>query len=517
MGPHFETLDQRPSACTRSRRTKISSRSWLRLDRMKSMTATPSGTRSYFEKLKKKGLNPATSTLGVTDLMVSRVGFGGYRVHEFDPDHREALRIALTSGCNIIDTSSNYTDGSSERLIGQVTSELFESGELRREEIVFVTKAGYVQGENLKLAKERAARGESFPDMVEFQPDCWHNISPEFLETQITNSLSRLKIQQIDVLLLHNPEYYLKSSGTRDVYYQRIEKAFRHLESERERGRIRYYGISSNTFPEDEARSDFTSLAKVIEIGRAVSGGSTNSHFAVVQMPFNLFESGAALLKNNNKTTVLELAEKEGLGVLINRPFNAIQKGRLVRLTSFPNHDPVEVKGGLHVALGRAIELEKAAPGYPKSAPGFQWAHVLRDRLNDLDDLLAWRDALLNQVYPSIRQALNRLNADRQAWANDYQATMQELLNLITADLENLANQKSHMIADQLVAAAPELASSNTLSQKVLRLYTGLPEISTILVGMRTPNYVKDVLEMGEPTSKQKTLDTLTKFLRHRS
>lgn len=480
------------------------------------MTATPSGTRSYFEKLKNKGLNPATSILGATDLMVSRVGFGGYRVHEFDPDHREALRLALTSGCNIIDTSSNYTDGSSERLIGQVTSELFDSGELRREEIVFVTKAGYVQGENLKLAKERASRGEPFPDMVEFQPDCWHNISPEYLEAQITNSLARLKIDQIDVLLLHNPEYYLKSNGTREVYYQRIEKAFRHLEMECERGRIRYYGISSNTFPEDEARSDFTSLAKILEISRAVANGK-KSHFAVIQMPFNLFESGAALLKNNNKCTVLELAERERLGVLINRPFNAFQKGRLTRLTSFPKHDPVEIKGGLHVSLGRAIELEKTAPGYPKSAQGFQWAHVLRDRLNDLDDILVWREALLHQVYPSIRQALNRLNSDRQAWANDYKTTMQELLNLVTADLENLANQKSQLIEDQLVAIAPELASSQTLSQKVLRIYSGIPEIHTILVGMRTPKYVKDALEAGEPTSKQKSLETLTRFLRHRS
>ncbi len=482
------------------------------------MTATPTGTRSYFERLKKKGLNPATSILGTTDLMVSRVGFGGYRVHEFDPDHREALRMALTSGCNIIDTSSNYTDGSSERLIGQVTSELFDSGELRREEVVFVTKAGYVQGENLRLAKERAARGEAFPDMVEFQADCWHNISPEYLEAQITNSLERLKIQQIDILLLHNPEYYLKSNGSREIYYQRIERAFRHLEKERERGRIRYYGISSNTFPEDEARSDFTSLAKVIEIGRAVAGdGKKKSHFAVIQMPFNLFESGAAFLKNNNKSTVLELAEREGLGVLINRPFNAVQKGRLVRLTTFPEHDPVEVKGNLHVALGRAIELEKSAPGYPKAAHGLQWAHLLRDRLNDLDDILAWRDALLNQIYPSIRQALNRLNSDRQAWANEYQTIMQELLNLITADLENLANQKSGLIADQLVASSPELASSPTLSQKVLRVYSGLPAIHTILVGMRTPKYVRDVLDAGEPISKEKSLETLSRFLRYRS
>lgn len=480
------------------------------------MTATPAATRAYFQKLKNKDITVPSTTLGSTELVVSRVGFGGYRVHEFDPDHREALRLALTSGCNLIDTSSNYTDGSSERLIGEVTSELFASGELRREEIVFVTKAGYVQGENLKFARERASRGEAFPDMVEFQPDCWHNISPEFLAAQITNSLARLKLEQLDVVLLHNPEYYLKSSGTRDVYYQRIEKAFEHLERECESGRIRYYGISSNTFPEDEARSDFTSLEKVIEIAKQAAKGKA-PRFAVIQLPFNLYESGAALVKNNNKSTVFELAASTGLGVLINRPFNAFQKGRLTRLTSFPQHDQVQIKGGLHVALGRAIELEKNAPGFPKSVTGLQWAHALRDRLNDLDDLLAWREALLHQIYPSIRQALSRLNEDRQDWSSDYQATMQELLQLVTADLENLANQKTQVIEDQLVAVAPELASSSTLSQKMIRLYSGLPQISSILVGMRTPHYVRDVLSSGEALSAERTAETLNRFVRHRS
>src|SRR4051812_25681639 len=111
--------------------------------------ATPSGTRGYFEKIKAKGIDVPHGPLGSTDLQVSKVGFGCYRVNEFDPDHREALKQALLSGCNLIDTSSNYTDGSAERLVGEVTAELFASGALKREEIVFVTKAGYVQGKNM--------------------------------------------------------------------------------------------------------------------------------------------------------------------------------------------------------------------------------------------------------------------------------------------------------------------------------------------------------------------------------
>ena len=478
------------------------------------MAATPSGTRAYFERMKAKGITVQFGPLGATDLLVSRVGFGGYRIHEFEPDHREALREALVSGCNLIDTSTNYGDGSSERLVGEVLNELFGKEQLRREEVVVVTKVGYVQGENLTDAKARIAAGRPQPEMVEFQTDCWHNISPAFLEEQITKSLQRLNLTTIDVLLLHNPEYYLKASGGREVYYQRIEKAFRHLESERSKGRIKYYGISSNTFPEQESRSDFTSLAKVIEIAATIG---KPSHFAVIQMPFNLFESGAALVPNNNRETALEAAGKAKLAVLTNRPFNAFQTGRLMRLTSFPPHDEVETKGNLHTTLGRAIELERQAPGYPKAQQGFQWAHMLRDRLGDLDDLLAWREVLYQQIFPSIRQAVSRLNPPNETWVNDFQNTMQELLGLVTKDLEHLAGQKAKLFDEQLVGLAPELASSPTLSQKVLRLYTSFPQVSSVLVGMRTPAYVKDALATLGPVPTETAHKVLSRFQRFRS
>ncbi len=415
---------------------------------------------------------------------------------------------------NLIDTSTNYTDGSAERLVGDITRELFESEKLEREELVIVTKIGYVQGSNLKDARERASNGNPFPEMVELQSDCWHNISPVFLENQITRSLERLKMDTIDVLLLHNPEYYLKGGGTRDAYYARIEKAFQHLELEVDRGRIKSYGVSSNTFPETESRSDFTSLTRVFDLAKQVS---KDNHFAVIQLPFNVYEAGAALHKNNNRESVFEFAKEHDLAVLGNRPFNAFTKDRLIRLTSYPTHDDVEVKGGLHTTLGRAIELEKRAPGYPKTPQGLQWAHALRDRLSEIDDLLTWRDALGSQIYPSIRQALSRASADQASWVADYQTAIQELLRLVTWDLENLANQKSGLIGEQLQGFAPELATSPTLSRKVLRLYQSFPELSSVLVGMRTPGYVADVLGTEEPLDPVKALETLARLQRYRS
>ena len=84
------------------------------------------------------------------------VGFGGYRIDIAEPEHREALKAALLNGCNLVDTASGYGNGNSEKLVGSVLEELISKNQIQREEVIVVTKAGYVQGDNLALAREKA-------------------------------------------------------------------------------------------------------------------------------------------------------------------------------------------------------------------------------------------------------------------------------------------------------------------------------------------------------------------------
>ena len=93
--------------------------------------------------------------LGKTGLTTSVIGFGGYRIDSKGETHRAALRQALRRGVNLIDTSSNYTDGESESLIGEMLGD--DSADPpedapRRSGIILVSKVGYVQGQNMKLA-----------------------------------------------------------------------------------------------------------------------------------------------------------------------------------------------------------------------------------------------------------------------------------------------------------------------------------------------------------------------------
>ncbi len=301
---------------------------------MRYARATAAATRTYAERFPEIRY----LQLGDTGLEVSGAGFGAYRIDTSFPHHRQALRKALLSGINLVDTSANYTGGGSELLIGSVVEDLENEGALLRNEIVIVSKAGYLQGRVYNLSQNLKKDGRAYPDLVEYAPNLEHCVHPAFLEDQLTASLGRLNCGAVDVFLLHNPEYYLMWAQKQAIdavtaqseYYRRIRVAFEHLEKEVGRGRIGSYGISSNTFPVPESDYDHTSLERVIKIANEIS---PLHNFKVVQMPFNLIEHGAATSRTANGFTALELAHRHNLGVLVNRPLNAIFNSGLVRLS----------------------------------------------------------------------------------------------------------------------------------------------------------------------------------------
>ena len=271
------------------------------------IAATASGTAEYAAKYRELFYR----SFGNSGLVVSEAGFGGYRVDVSVAEHRQALEHALRSGINLIDTSANYADGGSEQLVGVVLADMIKRGEIDREQVVVVTKAGYLQGENMELSRQRKGEGAPFPDLVVFDAELEHCIHPVFLAEQLTRSLQRMQLTHIDCLLLHNPEYYLKWANHNNIdpevaqteYLRRIEVAFRYLESEVESGRIGCYGISSNTFPKPATDYERTDLSAILALAEAISQrkqhrshrGSRNTH--------KWFKNITSLLKNIEAST----------------------------------------------------------------------------------------------------------------------------------------------------------------------------------------------------------------------
>lgn len=316
--------------------------------------------------------------------LVSLVGYGGYRVGLSaplgHPQCREALDYALRRGVNLVDTSSNYGNGQSELLIGQVLSQLCGEGALSRDRVVLVTKAGYVQGNTLELVQQRERSGQTYNAMFKFGTDLWYCLDPDFLTEQIERSLARLGVDCLDVFLIHNPEYMLKayeynnlpSDKAQADFYNQLEKCFAALEAAVSRGVLRAYGVSSNTLGASSEDPSAVSLKRLITAARNVKADNA---FRVVQCPLNWIEVNPIAVESaDDEDNTLTLAQKHGIGVLLNRPFNAMHDGGLIRLTR-PTVDMAQVnddaqRKGLENWTRLSSDLEKLAkehittPGY---------------------------------------------------------------------------------------------------------------------------------------------------------
>ena len=456
--------------------------------------------------------------LGATGLVTSRLGFGSYRVDDETPEHRQALRDALAAGVNLVDTSTNYTDGGSERMIGEVLREVTRAGEGHREEIVVVSKIGYVQGENLERAREREAGGRPFPEVVKYGEGVWHCIHPEFLADQLPRSLGRLQLERLDVCLLHNPEYFLmdaheRSHGPlerrRDEFYRRLAESFRFLEDEVRAGRIGCYGVSSNTCTRPAADPEATSLLRMLAAAR--EGAGESHHFRVLQLPLNLVEAGAALERNEGPSldrTVLDVAREASLGVLINRPLNAMAGQGLRRLASAPVISQ-EVELDAQASALEALESEyrdgiatrlEASEGSVPPAELFRWSAELRALAPHVEGLEHWSALESQRIVPRVSQTLRALDRhlsgalgeEWQRWRARYVPELQKALG----ELRRMAAEKSREATTALESAVDPLLPlerrGEPLSRKALWVLASTPGVSSVLVGMRRPEYVQD-------------------------
>lgn len=485
--------------------------------------ATPEGTENYFKRSSGHSFSETCiRTFGNTGLTISAIGFGGYRIHQGSDDHAKALYFALLNGINLIDTSSNYTDGGSETLIGDTLIKLKENGKIKEDEVVIVSKAGYVQGNNLKMAVQRESEGKPFPGMVKYMEGCWHCIHPDFLENQLSKSLERLRLKNIDIFLLHNPEYYLtnvkKSAhdnhldivSARQEYYNRIATAFEWLEEKVSKGVIRAYGISSNTFPKPVKDIEFTSLEKVIKIADNVSSGN---HFQVIQFPFNPFENGALTLKNQNSGTksLLDLAQEHSVATMANRPLNAMTGKGMVRMVSFRDSGEDDIKKAFHTGLRKLFRLEKEfAANLLDKMPGeipkdtlkkvFSLTRELKKALEFYDNWEHWDHVKNNIIVPQtisyLEYIYSKLSADTAwfEWMQAYNQSLNDFLDTISRYFEDKANARSKSIMQKFDDHSESLRNSENLSQKTLRLIYSTEGVDCTLLGMRNVVYVEDAL-----------------------
>ncbi|NWF72175.1 MAG: DUF255 domain-containing protein [Nitrospirae bacterium] len=506
-------------------------------------SASAEGTARYAARMLSRPLRNGHmehgySRFGNSALTTSRLGFGTYRVDTREAEHRDALKKALSEGVNLIDTSTNYMDGDSERLVGSVLREMVKSDELTREEIIVVSKIGYVQGDNLKQAEKREKAGRPYPEMVKYGEGIWHCMHPEYLADQLTLSLDRLGLATLDVCLLHNPEYFLSEAAhhdggdlaqVRDTFYRRIEQAFTFFETQVAAGRIGYYGVSSNTVTAEPSNAEATSLSRLCDAALAAAQalGIPRHHFAVLQCPMNLYEAGALTTPNtgaDQRETVLEAAQREGIALLVNRPLNAMpgKKSGVVRLADFPLYgDPVDFDKQCAMVAGLEEEYRKAiAPAVQLSAQGmapsdfFNWAAELTRVRQQIQGLEHWEQIEQQMIAPHVNQVMQALSrhltgapAEQwEAWRDRYVPQLLTLLRGLRREATERSRTKTSSLSAILDPLLPQARRGESLSRKALWVLTSTPGVTCVLNGMRSPAYADDSMAvMGwEPLKEVK-------------
>lgn len=417
---------------------------------------------------------------------MGQVGFGAYRISIRSNEHREALTLALKSGCSLIDTSSNYTNGDSEELIGDV---LLKNPEFKP---LIVTKAGYIQGKNLLALQELNSKGLALEDLVDISPELKHSIHPEFLENQLSQSLSRLKKESVDYFLLHNPEYYFQVEGaTKDEYYARLEKAFIYCESEVKKGRIKAYGVSSNNFvlPVDER--EHTSLPRILEILKKIDA----KNFKMVQFPFNLIEIGALeKLGEYGDESLLELCMQNNLISVVNRPLNAFTQNKLVRLATYESaYKDLDEKAANESFLNAMkILKEKWSEGSDEitTADDFEAVEMIKqfsDLWNDLPTPDAVEQVYQGHFFPFVAKVWGKnLTAEE---SRPFYELMEYSQIYSRRNLSNKALGFRNQA--QQVGLLPE-DPDKKFSVMAVETYLDYG-FDYILVGMRKPSYVEEL------------------------
>jgi len=345
--------------------------------------ATPEGTASYrdrFPQLRDAGhFRPPEHATGPAELWMSSIGAGTYLGEPDDTTDREytaAIATALRSGINVLDTAINYRHQRSERNVGAALRQVIDSGELRRNEVVVCTKAGYLSFEGDLPADPRAYFLREYVESGVIDPaqlaGGMHCMTPAYLENQVGRSRRNLDLETIDVFYVHNPESQL-AEVSREVFHQRLGEAFAMLENQVKEGSIAYYGVATwSAFRLAEGARDYLSLAEVEALARAAGGDQ--HHFRFVQLPFNLAMPEAFGLANQRverqKMSLLGAASKLGIAIVGSA---TLYQGRLTH--GVP--DSVRRVLGLHSDAENAIQFSRSASGLITALVGMaQGEHV---------------------------------------------------------------------------------------------------------------------------------------------
>ncbi|MBN2783137.1 MAG: aldo/keto reductase [Campylobacterales bacterium] len=374
---------------------------------------------------------------------MAKIAFGTQRISEFNPQHIQALKEAIKSGTELIDTSSEYLDGSSHRAIAIAFRELDKS-----------------EIENVKIVSKFSYKADG--DVVK----------------NIDITLSQLNLEKIDCFMFFNLEYYLLDGIDRgiskddrlDGMNKIVYKVFYELEEEIKNGKFDSYGISSENFSIEHLSDFFLPYEDLVSIARmaAKDAGNHKYSFTTIELPYNILERAG--------DSCIKWAKENQLRVLTSRPLNAIKDTKPYRLAQYD--ESKEYYNYLNELL-EVSDNDFLKPLY----------NVI-DELDSSKHKFAFVEDydtfLFKEVIPHIKNVLENLDEDSQTTLLNYiDIFLQEYRKMVAYECSNKTRDELSEYFSDCFASMQE-CSLDFIAQN--------EDIDYILVGMRKPSYVAEVL-----------------------
>jgi len=372
---------------------------------------------------------------------MSNFAFGTYKVSDYNPQHVQALRDAIRSGISMIVTSSNYIDGSSERAVALSLSEFDDS-----------VKEGIEVFSKYKLTQN--------------------------LEEQLALSFERLEMERIDCYLIENPQELLyeavkngiSKDDRLDAMNAKFFDAFLELELAVKHNKILSYGISSDAFSIKHTSDYFLPYEDILTLAQDAADEVQNDKHSLttIELPINMLELEGLKCAS--------WAKENSLRVLANRPLNAQADTVMYRLADYDESN--EYYNHLNELL-EVSDNEMLKPLYN-----------LIEELDDSKHRFGWvgdyDSFLYTQMIPHIKTSLEVLDEENA----------QTMLNFIDLFLLEYRKMVAYECSKSTRLKLKELFLDcyGSMQECALRFLMSKEEIDIIVVGMRKPSYVDEVL-----------------------
>lgn len=243
---------------------------------------------------------------GHTNLQPSVIGLGAAPLGS-RTSRQESIAVlneAFDLGINFYDTAPSYGQGESEKIIGKVFQK-------KRDKVIITTKIGRYSTPALQLAAKfkplarqvmQKMAGKSMKQGLQSSVQTFirsqtkSNFQTNILTQSIEASLKRLRSDYIDLLLLHDIPHP-----------EEREQVFGLLQSLKQQGKLRYYGVSASSLSEALMWLEHPEW-----------------EFSALQLPINLFQL-------NIVAQCLPIAQQKDIAIIAREPF---ARGRLISATT---------------------------------------------------------------------------------------------------------------------------------------------------------------------------------------